>query len=81
MNSTDTKDFKAASNQKLANLKTTSRGKRVHTPHSKMITEIIPIHDNEQFKVPCSAFGCTKAHATIKLTTAVKKRNLLWWMI
>ena len=33
------------------------------------LIEISPIHDNELFKVPCSASGCTKAHTTIKLTT------------
>ena len=36
MNSIDTKGFKATSNQKLASSKTTSRGNRVQTPHSKM---------------------------------------------
>ena len=25
------------------------------------LTEICPMHDNEQFKVPCFISGCTKA--------------------
>ena len=36
MNSTDTKDFKATSNQNLVSFKRATRGKRVHAPHSKM---------------------------------------------
>ena len=36
MNSTDTKDFKATSHQSWLFLERASRGKRVHTPHSKM---------------------------------------------
>ena len=36
MNSTHTKDFKATSNKKVVVSERVLRGKRVHTPHSKM---------------------------------------------
>ena len=36
MNSNDKKDSAATSSQILASFKKASRGKRVHTPHSKM---------------------------------------------
>ena len=38
------------------------------------LTESNAICDNEQWKVPCLASGCTKAHTTIKLTIAVKEK-------
>ena len=32
---------------------------------SRMLPEICLMHDNEQFKAPCSASGCTESHTTI----------------
>ena len=44
------------------------------------VTEICPMHDNEQCKVPCFNSGCTNAQNNNQTYNCCQQKNLLMWM-